>query len=316
MLHGAFAKSHAFLTLATNFSSVIFGLYERAANSGSGQLFYYQGTSSGLPAGVTATRSAGAAGDQFGFSVAIAGDVNGDGIINETFSIFRRDVVVGAPNAANGGYSGAGKAYLFNGTSSGLSTTAYWSSSVNQAGAKFGFSVAGNANIDLRNNKDFVVGAPYYDANATDSGAVFAFRSNETGNPQTGSIHQMATGQVGARLGYSVCLGDLREPGNVGASDVIAGAPWFDSTSNDDKGKVFIFEGRFDDSPVPTPSSQWGQVGNPTGLSNGAHLGKSVTYIFKVNSPFDNKCIATGAPEAQLQLQNGAGLVQVWELQP
>ena len=47
-----------------------------------------------------------AAGDEFGYTVACAGDINGDG-----FS----DVIIGAPGYDNGGNANAGRAYIFYG---------------------------------------------------------------------------------------------------------------------------------------------------------------------------------------------------------
>ncbi len=67
----------------------------------------------------------------FGNSVSTAGDVNGDGY---------SDVIVGAPYYDNG-EDNEGRAYVYYGSASGLSTAANWMIETNQNGAHFGYSV-------------------------------------------------------------------------------------------------------------------------------------------------------------------------------
>ncbi len=86
------------------YSDVIVGAY--AVNSYAGKAYLYLGGASGLSASAGWTRSGETAGDYFGYSIATAGDVNGDGY---------SDVIVGA-YAAN---SFVGKAYLYLGGASG-----------------------------------------------------------------------------------------------------------------------------------------------------------------------------------------------------
>ena len=59
----------------------------------------------------------------FGFSVATAGDVNGDGF---------RDVIVGAQQYDNG-ETAEGRAFVYHGSASGLSLTPNWTAEANQA---------------------------------------------------------------------------------------------------------------------------------------------------------------------------------------
>ena len=73
-----------------------------------------------------------AASDYFGMSVASAGDVNGDGYA---------DVIVGA-HGNNGAGSWAGEAYVYHGSSSGLSATPDWSDQGEAAGDYFAGRVA------------------------------------------------------------------------------------------------------------------------------------------------------------------------------
>ena len=74
--------------------------------------------------------------DEFGSSAASAGDVNGDGY---------GDVIVGAPN-----YHRVGRAFLYLGSASGLTSPAAWTAKLDQPDEAFGFSVtsAGDVNGD------------------------------------------------------------------------------------------------------------------------------------------------------------------------
>jgi hypothetical protein len=93
------------------------------------------------------------AGAQFGFSVASAGDVNGDG-----FS----DVIVGAWLFDNG-ETDEGRAFVYHGSASGLSTTPNWTAESNQAGAWFGYSVASAGDVNGDGFSDVIVGARLFD---------------------------------------------------------------------------------------------------------------------------------------------------------
>ena len=65
------------------------------------------------------------AGAEFGFSVATAGDVNGDGY---------SDVIVGAHSYDNG-EAGEGRAFVYHGSAAGLDTTPAWTAESNQISA-------------------------------------------------------------------------------------------------------------------------------------------------------------------------------------
>ena len=75
-------------------------------------------------------RDGGAAGDQFGYSVSAAGDVNGDG---------KADFIVGAHAADPGGRSAAGSAYVYSGAEGSI----LHQRDGETAGDQFGTSVGG-----------------------------------------------------------------------------------------------------------------------------------------------------------------------------
>jgi hypothetical protein len=90
------------------------------------------------------------AGDWFGYSVATAGDVNGDGYA---------DLVVGAPSYDD--YRG--KAYVYHGSPAGLGHTPAWTAVGENAGDHFGYAVATAGDVNGDGYADLVVGAPSYD---------------------------------------------------------------------------------------------------------------------------------------------------------
>jgi hypothetical protein len=94
-------------------------------------------------------------GDEFGTSVAAAGDVNNDGF---------PDFVVGAPKNGANGYN-AGRAYIYSGDGTLLHTL-----TGENAGDLFGFSVDGAGNIDGDMNDDIIIGARDFAGKFYDSG--------------------------------------------------------------------------------------------------------------------------------------------------
>jgi hypothetical protein len=82
----------------------------------------------------------GVSGSLFGYALASRADQNGDGY---------QDLLVGAPNATYDSHAGAGKVYLYRGSSSGLGSSATWSSGGDGTNAECGASVAlGDLNHD------------------------------------------------------------------------------------------------------------------------------------------------------------------------
>jgi hypothetical protein len=109
---------------------------------------------------------------RLGFSVAGAGDVNGDGYA---------DVIVGAP-FYDAGENDEGAAFVFLGSASGSvgsdPTTAHAQIESDQAFASLGWSVAGAGDVNGDGFADVMAGAPRYDAIETSEGAAFVFLGN------------------------------------------------------------------------------------------------------------------------------------------
>jgi hypothetical protein len=152
------------------FSDVIVGAggYDNG-EANEGRAFVYHGSGAGLATTAAWTAEGNQDFADFGFSVATAGDVNGDG-----FS----DVIVGARTYDNG-EANEGRAFVYHGSAAGLATTSDWSAESDQADADFGWvATAGDVNGD--GFSDVIVGAPRYDNGETDEGRAFVYHGSAT----------------------------------------------------------------------------------------------------------------------------------------
>ena len=200
------------------YSDVAVGEYGASnGQAGEGRVHVHYGSTTGIATLPSLTLEVNVAGAQFGYSVASAGDVNGDGYA---------DLVVGAPQSG-----GTGSAYLYLGSSIGLSSTPAltWNGS---AGSEFGYAVstAGDTNAD--GYAEVLVGAP-------GTGQVFVYNGALGQLPATAMI-TLTSPSLGARFGAAVSTaGDVNGDGR---SDVIIGAPQF-SNGQAGEGAVFIYHG-------------------------------------------------------------------------
>ena len=104
----------------------------------------------------------------FGYSVAAAGDVNGDGY---------GDIIIGAPTTG-----AAGKAYVWLGGPSGPSSgAADWSASFGTSGAQFGISVASAGDVNGDGYGDVIIGAHNDENDQTDEGRAYVFLGSAAG---------------------------------------------------------------------------------------------------------------------------------------
>jgi hypothetical protein len=152
-------------------------------------------------------------GDAFGFSLAPAGDVDGDGDM---------DFVVGAPSSdANQQF--AGLAYLFEGPLTGTTTTA---ASANRIATTFfgdnvGGSVASAGDVNGDGLDDLLVGARGSDAGGIQAGRVYLFLGPVT-ERVAGGADAIITGAPFDEIGRIVAgAGDLNDDG---FDDIIVGS--------------------------------------------------------------------------------------------
>ena len=194
-----------------------------------GQVYVYHGSSSGLSLTPNWTVEGNQARANLGTSVGTAGDVNGDDYA---------DVIIGAWGYNNSEFD-EGAAFVYQGSSTGLSLNPSWQVEGDQAGATLGISVGTAGDVNKDGYADVIVGAPAYDNGEQTEGKSFVYHGSSTGLSSTADWS--AEGELdGAALGSSVATaGDIN---NDGYSDVIIGARQY-SNGEEKEGKVFVYLG-------------------------------------------------------------------------
>ena len=130
---------------------------------------------------------------RLGFSVAGAGDVNGDGFA---------DVIVGAFLYDNG-QPDEGTAFVHFGGAGAFNTSADALLEANQLNAQLGFSVAGAGDVNGDGFADVIVGAPFYDNGESNEGAAFVYFGGAGAFNLTADA-QIESNQADAWLGWPV----------------------------------------------------------------------------------------------------------------
>jgi hypothetical protein len=185
----------------------------------------------GLPANAAWSAYGGQADAHFGFSVSSAGDVNGDGFA---------DLLVGAPDNDNGengegcfrGYSGGG--YMPS------STLEDWSMQSNFANAFLGDSISSAGDVNGDGYDDVIVGAFYYGAGGSQTGRVYLYYGGANGLDTSAPVTVDGT-QAGENFGSAVSkAGDVN---GDGYGDILVGSWHYDSGSQPDVGRVYLYYG-------------------------------------------------------------------------
>jgi hypothetical protein len=212
------------------YSDVIVGApYYDNGQIDEGRAFLYLGSASGLAASPAWTGESEQTNAYFGYSVATAGDVNGDGY---------SDVVVGALGYSNG-QTREGRAFVYLGSAAGLAASPAWTAESNQGEAMFGVSVASAGDVNGDGYSDVIVGAAGYDNGQTDEGRVYVYLGSPAG-PAISPAWTAESDQVFANFGISVApAGDAN---GDGYSDVILGASFFDNGQTNE-GRAFVYLG-------------------------------------------------------------------------
>jgi hypothetical protein len=195
-----------------------------------GRAVVYHGSESGLSTNANWTADSDQGGASLGTSVGTAGDVNGDGYA---------DVIVGADYYSNG-QTYEGRAFEFEGSASGLSTTPNWTAESDQALAYFGYSVGTAGDVNGDGYADVIVGAWSYDNGQTDEGRAFVYHGSAAGLSAIPNATAEAN-QRSALLGYSV--GTAGDVNGDSYDDDVVGSPYYDHGQTDE-GAAFVFRGR------------------------------------------------------------------------
>lgn len=201
------------------FDDLIVGADGVGSNTGAAYIYYGSATGVGAVAGTTL---AGTALSQFGFAVSSAGDVNHDGY---------DDVLVGA--FAVDSPNNVGAAYVYHGSTTGLSTTA--STTLGGAGslAAFGGDVDGLGDVNGDGYDDIIVGAPTYSGN---TGYASIYHGSAGGIGTTPALTLSGSSTL-ENFGSSVSgAGDVNDDGY---DDVVIGGWGYSSYT----GQVQVFHG-------------------------------------------------------------------------
>ena len=154
-------------------------------------------------------------GDSAGWSVASAGDINGDALA---------DLIIGAPSNDNTG-TDAGMAAIFLGTPTGSVSLSAADASLTGvvAGDYAGYSVAGAGDVNGDGYADVVVGAYGADDSTSGGGTAYILWGPLAGSKSLGDAETIVMGDsASGRLGISVAAaGDINSDGQA---DVLLGA--------------------------------------------------------------------------------------------
>ena len=219
------------------FDDVLVGAYAHDINYSSstitqeGKIYLYYGSETGLASAPSWSLLGPKADSMFGYGVAAAGDVNGDGY---------DDFAVASPFFDNS-ETDEGMVWVFYGSSSGPKTTA-WIAESNQNNAYFGMSVNSLGDVNADGYDDLIVGANNYDSQ---KGAVFVWygsanglNSGLDGDPSNADWKAVNTNATG----FGIYCGTPGDVNGDGYDDVLASDLHYPSTT-DRKGTVFLWYG-------------------------------------------------------------------------
>ena len=190
-----------------------------------------------------------AAGDESGYSVSAAGDVNGDGLA---------DLIVGATHADHSGLDQTGKSYVVFGKASGTtvnlrdiaSGSGGFAINGQAADDESGISVSAAGDVNGDGLADLIVGAYKADsANGTDAGKSYVVFGKPSGaavdltDVVSGIGGFVINGQAASDYsGISVSVaGDIN---GDGLADLIVGAHWADPATGTEAGKSYVVFGK------------------------------------------------------------------------
>ena len=262
------------------YSDVIVGAYgNNTLGDYTGRVYvYFGGINVDTVADVIMTGAA--SGDQFGFSVSSAGDVNGDGY---------SDVIVGA-NFNDSAGATSGRAYIYLGGSI-MNNIVDVTMTGAASGDNFGISVSTAGDLNGDGYGDIIVGAFLNDAGGTSAGRAYVYFGGSVMNNIADLTFTGAA--AGDQFGQSVSsAGDVN---GDGYNDVISGAPDNDAGGSG-AGRSYIFYGGIIPDNIPDVTL--------TGATINDNFGFTVSEAEDVNfdgyddviigTPYDN----TGGTEA------------------
>ena len=136
--------------------------------------------------------------------------------------------------------SDEGRAFVYHGSASGLSTTAAWTAESDQAGAGFGCSVARRGTSTATATPTSSSGHTDYDNGQTDEGRAFVYHGSASGLSTTRRLDgREQPGRAPTSATRWRTAGDVN---GDGYADVIVGAHGYDNGQTDE-GRAFVYHG-------------------------------------------------------------------------
>ncbi|MCB0793773.1 MAG: FG-GAP repeat protein [Flavobacteriales bacterium] len=287
------------------FDDVVIGApFYDAGQTDEGAVFVFLGSPLGLGQVPSMRLEKHQANARFGSSVAIPGDVNGDGF---------DDVLVGAAYYDDGQVN-EGAAFLYHGNSNGLDSVPSWTFQSDQGNAYAYVHRIDDVNAD--GFADVMITSPLYDSGEVDEGKAFLFLGSASG-PALTPQWTFDPDDNYSYLNAAASVGDVNADGYT---DVIIGAWGFGpgiGTSVGDGG-VFVFAGGpagLSSSPTWTKQengfggSEYGFAAGPAGDVNGDGFADVIVGAHKWwNGQYqEGKCFVYPGSV------NGVGSVPLWE---
>jgi hypothetical protein len=214
------------------FDDLIAGAYsENTANGDlSGQVKVFYGSETGFdPSTPDWIINGEYPGDRLGYSVSNAGDINADGF---------DDVLLGAHGYSQG-ISNRGKAYMFLGSETGLSSTPSWTITGTQADEYLGIHVTTTGDINGDGYSDIAISSRGFDNGETDEGRVYVFHGSSEGL-SVAADWMAESNQAGSLFG--AWLNSLGDVNGDGYDELVVGAYDY-SNGEAGEGAVFVWYG-------------------------------------------------------------------------
>jgi len=207
------------------YADIIVGAPSYPNDDRRGKVYVYYGSPLGLGTTPVFTATGEANNDGFGYSVATAGDVNGDGYA---------DVLIGADRYPSAGLQG--KLYIYHGSGNGLSANPSLMLLGENNGDRFGRSVATAGDLNGDSYADIIIGAPGY-PNGNYQGKVYVYHGSAAGLDVTAAFTP-AGESAEDWFGWSVATaGDAN---GDGYADILIGASLYGTS---DSGKMYVYDG-------------------------------------------------------------------------